>query len=312
MSLNESGQFRATLGTVTGAVTNFGDHGDDFILSANGIQSMVDSEPMRSQSLGLAIGDPVRGRIDELEGNENEIDSAWIEPVSPAAVAPIAAAPVPSVPSAGAGAGVGTSSGAAGGVALGAWFDRDRYLQTHPDVAASGLDPAQHFMLYGAQEGRSPELFDEKYYLTANPDVAAVVAAGAIASGWEHFRRYGAAEGRVGSTSGTLDLSRAIAADLKPPIALAPAIDPLTGSLTAQTLAGTVFVLTDEEDFLLDTAQGRVEVETRWDDDRFGVLPVTPGERLSVTGRFDHDGSSRGNPEFEANQVIRADGTRVI
>jgi hypothetical protein len=258
----------------------------------------------------LAIGDTVRVRVDELEGNE--INSALIEPVSAAAVSPIAAAPVPSVPSAGAGATAGTMVGTTSGVALGAWFDRDRYLQTHPDVAASGLDPAQHFMLYGAEEGRSPELFEENYYLAANPDVAAVVAAGAIASGWEHFRRYGAAEGRVGSTSGTPDVSRAIAADLKPPIALAPAIDPLTGSPTAQTLTGTVFALTDEEDFLFDTAQGRVEVETRWDEDRLGVLPVVPGERLTVTGRFDDDLSRRGNPEFEAAQVIRADGTRLV
>lgn len=305
MSLNEFAQSRAALGTVTGTVTNFWDDGDDFILSANGIQYIVDPEPIRAQNLGLAIGDTVQVRVDELDGNE--IDSALIERVSPGAIPPAAApiSPAPAVPAP-------ATPGSSGGVALGAWFDDDRYRQEHPDVAASGLDPAQHFMLYGAEEGRSPELFDENYYLTANPDVAAVVAAGAIASGWEHFRRYGAAEGRVGSTSGTPELSRAIAADLKPPVAALPAIDPLTGSRTAQTLEGTVFVLTDEEDFLFDTTQGRVEVETRWNEDRLGVLPVVPGERLTVTGRFDDDLSSRGNPEFEATQVIRADGTRLV
>ncbi len=41
------------------------------------------------------------------------------------------------------------------------------------------------------------ENFDEKEYLTENPDVAAAVAAGAIGSGYDHFQRHGRAEGRI-------------------------------------------------------------------------------------------------------------------
>lgn len=69
--------------------------------------------------------------------------------------------------------------------------------------------------------------------------------------------------------------------------------------------------LTDEEDFLLDTPNGRFEVETRWDE-RQGVLPVQPGQSLTVIGRFDDELSSLGVPEFEATQVILGDGSRLI
>jgi hypothetical protein len=39
-------------------------------------------------------------------------------------------------------------------------------------------------------------LFDEHYYLEKNPDVAAVVASGAIATGYDHYIKYGQFEGR--------------------------------------------------------------------------------------------------------------------
>jgi len=33
-------------------------------------------------------------------------------------------------------------------------FDRDIYLKLHPEVAAAGMDPATHYLLYGYHEGR--------------------------------------------------------------------------------------------------------------------------------------------------------------
>lgn len=48
--------------------------------------------------------------------------------------------------------------------------------------------------------------FDEAGYLLSNPDVAAAIAAGAFSNGQEHYKKYGAAEGRVLSgTSGVFD-----------------------------------------------------------------------------------------------------------
>lgn len=67
------------------------------------------------------------------------------------------------------------------------------YAGRHPDVAASGLDPALHYLRYGAAMGRSPSrAFDGAAYLAANPDVAA--------QGWNpllHYLCHGAAEGRA-------------------------------------------------------------------------------------------------------------------
>lgn len=81
-------------------------------------------------------------------------------------------------------------------------FDETYYLAQNPDVAASHLDPYQHWLQYGAAEGRNPDaFFDTKYYLAQNPDVAA--------SGLNpltHYELYGWQEGRdpslLFSTSG--------------------------------------------------------------------------------------------------------------
>jgi glycosyltransferase involved in cell wall biosynthesis len=44
-------------------------------------------------------------------------------------------------------------------------FDVEYYARSYPDVAAAGIDPFEHFVLYGYREGRSPSLdFDPKFY----------------------------------------------------------------------------------------------------------------------------------------------------
>ncbi|MBU3076994.1 sulfotransferase family protein [Sphingomonas quercus] len=44
-------------------------------------------------------------------------------------------------------------------------FDADWYRAAYPDVAASGLDPATHYLRIGAAEGRNPSpLFDTGFY----------------------------------------------------------------------------------------------------------------------------------------------------
>jgi hypothetical protein len=51
-------------------------------------------------------------------------------------------------------------------------FDRDFYLATYPDVAASDFDPLSHFLSLGWREGRDPsQTFSTAAYLAAFPDV---------------------------------------------------------------------------------------------------------------------------------------------
>jgi GT2 family glycosyltransferase len=51
-------------------------------------------------------------------------------------------------------------------------FERDWYLETYRDVAASGGDPLLHYLMHGVAEGRNPNrLFDTRWYLSAYPQV---------------------------------------------------------------------------------------------------------------------------------------------
>ncbi|MGF1566613.1 MAG: glycosyltransferase family 2 protein [Nodosilinea sp.] len=52
-------------------------------------------------------------------------------------------------------------------------FDAAYYLKHNPDVAAANADPAWHYLLSGAAEGRRPNpTFDAEAYLTQHPDLS--------------------------------------------------------------------------------------------------------------------------------------------
>ena len=71
-------------------------------------------------------------------------------------------------------------------------LDPTWYLNRYPDVAELGIDPIEHYLLFGAAEGRLPGPdFDTAWYLAQNPDVAAGNFDPLL-----HYIRYGASEGR--------------------------------------------------------------------------------------------------------------------
>ena len=54
-------------------------------------------------------------------------------------------------------------------------FDADFYLEQYPEVAASGVDPFEHYMRFGWKEGRDPSpAFSTGYYLQRNSEIAKV------------------------------------------------------------------------------------------------------------------------------------------
>lgn len=70
--------------------------------------------------------------------------------------------------------------------------DVDYYLFMNPDVKAAGLDPAQHYLQFGAKEGRDPNaFFSTSGYLAANADVAK-----AGLNPLQHYDQFGWKEGR--------------------------------------------------------------------------------------------------------------------
>ena len=55
-----------------------------------------------------------------------------------------------------------------------AFFDREFYLDSNPDVRASGMDAASHYLFCGGGEGRDPgPFFSTHEYLARFPHVAA-------------------------------------------------------------------------------------------------------------------------------------------
>ena len=71
-------------------------------------------------------------------------------------------------------------------------FDGAWYLAKNPDVGESKQDPAMHYALAGADEGRDPGPdFDTTYYLHRYPDAIA-----SELTALEHYERHGRFEGR--------------------------------------------------------------------------------------------------------------------
>lgn len=72
------------------------------------------------------------------------------------------------------------------------WFDADWYMMQYPDVAVSGMKPAEHYLALGESWGRwAGPRFDSAYYLERYQDVAR-----ADVSPLLHFIRNGEKEGR--------------------------------------------------------------------------------------------------------------------
>jgi hypothetical protein len=71
-------------------------------------------------------------------------------------------------------------------------FDKKWYLEQNADVADAAVDPVRHYLAFGAAEGRNPHpLFDTRWYLATNADVAA-----AGGNPLSHFLAWGWHEGR--------------------------------------------------------------------------------------------------------------------
>lgn len=81
-----------------------------------------------------------------------------------------------------------------------AYFDSSWYLQKYPDVDASVIDPARHYLLDGAFEGRDPgPNFSSYWYLNAYPDVDRSDMNPLV-----HYLLHGRKDGRIPNANGIL------------------------------------------------------------------------------------------------------------
>jgi hypothetical protein len=73
------------------------------------------------------------------------------------------------------------------------FFNSAHYLAANPDVRATGLDAALHYLVHGGQEGRDPgPLFSTNGYLARYPDVAE-----ADVNALLHYETQGRRENRI-------------------------------------------------------------------------------------------------------------------
>ncbi|GGW48491.1 hypothetical protein [Alishewanella tabrizica] len=74
-------------------------------------------------------------------------------------------------------------------------FDTEWYLKAYPDVDNESINPAEHYLRFGASEGRRPGPdFDGVWYLQRYPDVAQTGINPLL-----HFVKFGRSEGRTAS-----------------------------------------------------------------------------------------------------------------
>lgn len=75
------------------------------------------------------------------------------------------------------------------------YFNSQWYVESYPDVAALGVNPAEHYLKFGAKEGRIPSPdFDGNWYLKRYPDVAERGENPLV-----HYIQFGINEGRTAS-----------------------------------------------------------------------------------------------------------------
>ncbi|MGQ7794591.1 glycosyltransferase [Faunimonas sp. B44] len=74
-----------------------------------------------------------------------------------------------------------------------AQFDFCFYAECNPDVAAAGIDPFHHYLVFGWKEGRDPSPeFSTKFYLESNPGLSKLQI-----NPFVHYVLRGRAEGRI-------------------------------------------------------------------------------------------------------------------
>lgn len=90
-------------------------------------------------------------------------------------------------------------------------FDEAWYLAEYPDVTDGMKDPVEHYLRYGAAEGRNPgPNFDTHWYINSNPDVR-----GKNINPLLHYASFGKAEGREPCRGGIKPLPEPFSSERK-------------------------------------------------------------------------------------------------
>src|SRR5262245_8925256 len=76
-------------------------------------------------------------------------------------------------------------------------FDHEWYLRENPNIRRAGVNPALHYLVLGAAEGRDPSpMFDSDWYLSQNPDLQRTAGNPLV-----HYLRHGGGDKRTSMPS---------------------------------------------------------------------------------------------------------------
>lgn len=189
-----------------------------------------------------------------------------------------------------------------------AFFDTSFYLSQYPDVANARVNPLEHFLNFGAAEGRFANAtidgaidsdgnnlaneFNATAYLAANPDLAAAVGPGkAFATPFQHFTLFGQFEGRPGTPAGGPFTNTGTAPNAGSTIVLTSGLDIVNGTTnTTVTQPATVFTTSANDTIVATNATINA-------GDQINGLGGTDTLRVTATGAVDTSGASITNVE---------------
>ncbi|MDZ7839287.1 MAG: glycosyltransferase family 4 protein [Gammaproteobacteria bacterium] len=157
-------------------------------------------------------------------------------------------------------------------------MDRDWYLTQYPEVARSGQTPEHHYLNEGAKKGYDPSpRFSTRYYLAANPDVAAAEDMNPLV----HWELHGRKEGRRGIIDATTTdiLNRFQEGLLAEEVAWATTLDPLVAHPDQER------TVTSPKDYPVGARAAVAALRRRFAGRRFDYVVTIPHVRMSGAAR---------------------------
>ncbi|NES66736.1 MAG: hypothetical protein F6K24_16495, partial [Okeania sp. SIO2D1] len=262
--------------TISGIVAGFVDNGEDFTLNFSGGSATVDTSPLNANQLGLNIGEPVNVLVAEFDGLE--IDTIFITRPDNSIILGSQTSPVPPPPP------LSPPPPAAldpitGGIA------------NPPSPASNPVIPPQGNPIFGTVVG----IVDNDEFLLQDANGTQIL----VDTNLPNNQFLSLVPGEQVNVVGIFDDN-----DFEAFSVTRPDGSPVFTAPPANRLFGTVVGIVDNDEFLLQDANGtQILVDTDLPNSQF--LSLVPGEQVNVVGNFDDD-------DFDAFSVTRPDGSPVF
>jgi uncharacterized protein YdeI (BOF family) len=259
---------------VTGIVSSFTEGGDDFVLNFTGGSTVVDSSPVNAERLDLNIGQVVNVLVDEFDGLE--IDTQFISKPN-------------------------------GSIILG-----ERSTVTPPPSTIE-LDPLTGESLTGTPTQTTDPLISPRRRTTISGEIVRMVDNDEFFLQTNNGRVRVDADlpdsqfldfkaGETVEVTGIFDDGDFDAVEITR-LDGSSAVSQNSQSSRNDTISGEIIRTIDNDEFFLQTSDGRIRVDADLPDSQF--LDLERGQRVSVVGERD-------GRDFDALEITRPNGSQVL